>query len=291
MIHVFFVPGMFGSTIEYMLRSFSKELDAVQGKVLADGSMHSFSKLAHFLDLDHIDSFFQSRTKIDVSTPIYPFDTHHLPEILQKFEQYTGPNDSWLLMHADSVAAAELNMLFQYHKISVGLGKGLSIFCSNIQHNITAWDPTYTHWKQMQPWQLREWISLFYVAWVQEWIESANQAPSKFLTVKNTDFLSNPVELSTQLFAHCGLTQQSGLEQFLESWRSAQAYVLDEFSLLDNIVHYSTNNQTLLWKPINPIAEAIVQQRLRALGYEIRCDGLNTFPTDSKTLYNLLEKV
>ena len=146
MIHVFFVPGMFGSTIEYIFRSFSNELESVQGKVLADGSMHSFKKLAHFLDLDHIDSFFQSKRDIGVSTPIYPFKEHHLPEILEKFKQYTDPSDSLLLLYADSVDAAELNMLFQYHKISVGLKRGLDVFCSNNRHNVSAWNTTYTHW-------------------------------------------------------------------------------------------------------------------------------------------------
>jgi hypothetical protein len=143
----------------------------------------------------------------------------------------------------------------------------------------------------MQPWQLREWISIFYTNWVQEWIESAQQVDSKFLSVRNIDFLTDPVAIAKQLFNHCKLTQKSGLEEFLQTWKMAQKYIIDEFELLGNIVNSAINNQSLTWEPINIIAESIVQQRLRALGYEIRCDGLNIFPTDSKTLYNLLEKV
>jgi hypothetical protein len=292
MIHVFFVPGMFGSTIEYILRSFSNELDAVQGEVLADGSMHSFKKLEHWLSITHIESFFNSENaNVDITTPIYPFNELHLLDILTKFNSYADEKDSCVLMYAESVNDAELNMLFQYHKISVGLNAGLDIFCGNNQHNITAWDPAYTHWKQMQPWQLREWFSLFYVLWVQEWIDSQQQAPSNFLCARNTDFLVDPVTISNKLFAHCNLTQKPGLEKFLQKWQTAQTYIIDEFELLDNIITSTANNQQLNWKPINIIAEAIVQQRLRALGYEIQCDGLNTFPTDSETLYNLLEKV
>jgi hypothetical protein len=41
------------------LRSYSNELTPVDGKILADGSMHSFSKSAHFRETEHIDNFFK----------------------------------------------------------------------------------------------------------------------------------------------------------------------------------------------------------------------------------------
>jgi hypothetical protein len=292
MIHVFFVPGMFGSTIEYICRSFSNELTPVEGTILATGSMHSFKKSAHFLDTSQVESFFNSNNFAGtVTTPIYPFKKTHLPEILKKFNNHITEKDSCILMYAVSAADVELNMLFQYHKISVCLKKGLNSFCDGNENNITAWNTTYTHWSQMQTWQLREWISLFYVSWGQEWIESQHQVTSNFLCIPNTDFLFNTIATSDTLFSHCGLTKKPGLVEFLQKWQTAQKYVIDEFELLNNIVTSSVDNQLLTWKPINIIAEAIVQQRLRALGYEIQCDGLNTFPTDAKTLHNLLEKI
>ena len=73
--------------------------------------------------------------------------------------------------------------------------------------------------------------------------------------------------------------------------QQAQQYIVDEFNLLDQIVECSITNQPLKWQPINIIAEAIVQQQLRAKGYEIRCDGLDKFPTDAIMFNSLLEKV
>lgn len=291
MIHVFFVPGMFGSTIEYMVRSYSNELTPVDGKILADGSMHSFSKSAHFRDIEYINDFFESNSVVEVTTPIYPFRQHHLPEILEYFNKHNIVNDPCILIHATDVRASELNMLFQYHKISAGLGVGLDIFCNGNEHNITAWSPNYTHWSQMRTWQLREWISLFYVAWCQEWIESPRCVDSRFLTIKNTDFLFDTVATANKIFDYCKLTQKSGLDDFLSAWQQAQQYIVDEFMLLDRIVEFTIANQSLEWQPINIIAEAIVQQRLRAKGYEIRCDGLDTFPTDAIMFNSLLEKV
>jgi len=291
MIHVFFVPGMFGSTIEYITRSYSDELTPVVGSILADGSMHSFKKLAHFKDIKHIDDFFNTNNAIDVTTPYYPFRQHKLPEILEHFSQNNTTDHACILMYADSVRSAELNMLFQYHKISVGLNMGLDIFCHGNENNIISWDPTYSHWSQMKHWQLREWISLFYKPWVQEWIVSVQQVSQQFLTIKNTDFLFNSIATANKIFDHCNLTQKLKLNEFLNQWRLAQQYVVDEFDLLDRIVDCTISKQPLEWQSVNIISEAIVQQRLRAKGYEIRCDGLDIFPTDAIMFNTLLEKV
>ena len=291
MIHVFFVPGMFGTTIEYIIRSYSNELTPVAGEILANGSLHSFTKAAHFRNIEHIDNFFKTDGTVDVTTPIYPFKEQTLPEILRHFSQINTSGDECLLMYADSTNSAELNMLFQYHKISVGVNLGLDIFCHGNEHNITAWNPAYRHWSDMKPWQLREWISLFYTQWTQAWTESVQQVGSQFLTVKNTDFLSNPVDTADRIFAHCRLTQKPGLGEFLIRWQQAQQYIVNEFNLLTQIVDCAIANQPLEWQPINIIAEAIVQQRLREKGYEIRCDGLDKFPTDAIMFNTLLEKV
>ena len=291
MIHVFFVPGMFGSTTEYILRSYSNELTPVDGKILADGSMHSFKKMAHIESIAQIDEFFKSNSSAEVLTPIYPFNTHHLPDILTQFNQYASGNNTSILIHANSTRSAELNILFQYHKIVIGLDSGLDIFCNDNNHSIIQWNPNYTHWSQMEIWQLREWFSLFYVQWVQEWIDSKNQVDSKFLSIDNADFLSNPVHNINKIFDHCKITQKPGITDFFTQWQKAQQYIVDEFDLLDRIVEHTITNQPLEWQPINVIAEAIIQQRLRAKGYEIQCDGLDILPTDAIMFNTLLEKV
>ena len=293
MIHVFFVPGMFGSTIEFVLRSYTQEYTKLDAHILDDGSMHSYYKQAHLLSCKHIEEFFRTSHEDAITTPIYPFNNQHLPDILIEFNKHTQLTDSFVIVHADSLRAAEINLLFKYHKIAAGtkIKSGLQIFCGNNIRNIQNWNADYTHWGQMQSWELREWFSLFYVDWCREWQDSQNQVSSKFIKIKNTEILDDPYAAFSKIIEHCGLTKQAGLEEFSATWKQAQQYVVDEYNLLDQIVSNSTTQQKFVWEPVNIIAEAIVQQRLRALGYEIRCDGLNTFPTDSETLYNLLEKV
>lgn len=291
MIHVFFVPGMFGSTLEYVLRNYSNEYTSLDAEILSDGSMHGFEKECHLTNQLQITMQLNNLDSDVITTPIYPFQTLHLPEILEKYTKYINNDSREILVHADNTRDAELNMLFQYHKIAAGSYKmGLDIFCSGNEHNITNWNTDYRHWSEMQPWQLREWISLFYVAWVQEWIESQNQVDAGFYKISNIEILKNLPQITRKILKHCNLTEKPGLDDFAIHWLSKQQYIMDEFDLLDRVIECTINNMPFSWNPVNIIAEAIVQQRLRANGYEIKCDGLDVFPTDSVTLYNLLEK-
>lgn len=287
MIHVFFVPGMFGSTIEYLLRNFTEEYTGVEGKILADGSMHSFVKEFHPLKICDLNRYqYQDNT---IATPQYPFQQAHLDEILNHYVK--NATDHYILMYANDLKSAELNCLFQYHKIAFGAQdkKGLRIFCNGL--NASAWNPNYGSWQDMKTWELREWFSIFYPTWVSEWINSKNLVDSNWLSIQNIDVLYNTKNTFSNIIDHCQLTTNKDLTDFANTWRQAQQYIIDEFNLLDQIINDTLSQKNSKWDTINIIAESIVQQRLRALGYEIRCHNLNTFPTDTETLYNLLEKI
>jgi hypothetical protein len=199
-------------------------------------------------------------------------------------------DDRCVLLYAENLADAEINILFQYHKICVGLNKTLEIFCRNNTHNIVNWNKDYQHWTDMQLWEFREWFSLFYVSWIQEWIDSQTQVPAHWLKIRNVDFLNQPEQLVDTIIKFCNLTSKPGIEEFFCEWKQKQQYVINEMDLINNIVKLTIERTTFTWQPLNIIAESIVQQKLRSAGYEIRCDGLNIFPTDAETLYNLLEK-
>jgi hypothetical protein len=289
MIHVFFVPGMFGTTIEYLIRNYTKEYIKNNTGILPDGSMHSFLKECHPANLTELN--YSKIKKSSIITITYPFTHIHLADILKDYP--FDLNDNCILVHADNFESAELNCLFQYHKIAVGTQSraGLKIFCGNNEHNITAWNKSYTSWQDMQRWELREWFSIFYPSWIQEWISSPALVPDTWKIFSNTEFLTTPEEVFRQIINFCNLTEDSGLIDFTNKWRAAQQYIIDEFILLDQIVKNTLTQQEFSWYPINIIAESIIQQRLRSNGYEIMCDGLNEFPTSSCHLYKMLIKI
>lgn len=290
MIHVFFVPGMFGTTIEYVLRTFTQEYDSIDGVILPDGSMHSIHKEMHLYEKKDMFDELKKIKSNSITTPIYPFHNLRLPEILSYFSLYLE-NSRSILIHTDNLKSAELNILFQYHKICVGKNVGIGGFLPKDANRIIKnWNLNYQNWTDLRPWELREWFSLFYTEWAQDWIHSQYQVPDNFLKITNTDMLYDTESSLTKIINHCDLTPHGDLGSFVARWQAAQQYVVDEFDLLDRIVESTINQREFSWQPTHVMAEAIVQQRLRACGYEMRCDGLDIFPTDAKTLYNLLEK-
>ena len=292
MIHVFFVPGMFGSTVEHVLRNYTKEYEKTAGTILSDGSLHSFVKEFHPCSINDLQNIPKNLHSKLITTPIYPFGMLKLPELLDHYSDFIQAGKC-ILIHSNSLIDSELNCLFQYHKISGGTkgNMGLGIFFNGIDSNVSQWNHSYQCWQDMQHWELREWFSLFYPQWITEWINSQYQVTDTWLTLSNVEILTSPKDSFLKIIDFCKLTPDDGLEEFSNSWKSKQQYVLDEFELLEQIILHTLNNQNFCWGSLNIIAEAIVQQRLRSKSYEIRCDGLNTFPTNSKTLYNLLEKV
>jgi hypothetical protein len=292
MIHVFFVPGMFGSTIEYVLRNYTKEYEKIVGEVLEDGSMHSFEKEFHPGKAQHLVDRNICLNPNSITTSIYPYQDLHLNEILQKFPLEL--TDHCIIIHGQDLRSAELNCLFQYHKIAYGkiYRTGLGIFVSSSNtHHVSSWNSNYKSWHDMQIWELREWFSIFYPSWVSEWIDSPSLVTANWLTVSNLDILNYPYQEFKKIIDFCNLTQDTGLNEFAAMWRAKQQYIIDEFELLDQIVSSVLSQHGISWDKLNIIAESIIQQRLRSKGYEIMCDGLNTFPTSSEDLYKLLIKV
>lgn len=283
---------MFGTTLEYALKNYTIEFNSVQRSLLDDGSMHSFAKEFHPCSMQDLEQF---NSDIKISTPIYPFPSGDLAEIVKLWPGDFNTSKN-IFVHANNLESAEINMLFQYYKIAKGkLNLGLKTFYGNNSHNIVNWNNSYTHWSQMQPWELREWLSLFYPVWLRGWIDidGSIESVSNKLKVSNTDLLSNIEEQFVKIAKFCNLTMSGSYKEFFIEWTNKQQYIIDEFKLIDKIINCTLSEDSFEWasEDICFLSEAIIQRKLRDKGYELKCFDLNTFPNNSKTLYNALEKV
>lgn len=282
MIHIFFVPGMFGSTVEHVLRDFTHEMKPTNAELYKDGSMHTFKKQNHPYSLAVLN-----RTNFkDINTPTYPFRECGLPTILQNYP--SDQNDHCILLYAKTFNEAEQNMLFVYYKISLVFGQ--KMFYSNIaKQDLVHWNPKYSDYKDLTPWEFREWFSIFYPGWISEWQQSVHQVPDDWLKISCGDILSEPQKMFENVISYCKLTKKPGIDEFAKVWQQAQQYITKEYQSLDHIVDCVITQQNITWNPLNYISESIIQKKLRDHGYEIRCDGLDIFPTNSLDLYNLLD--
>lgn len=296
MINIFFVPGMFGSTIEFCIQNFTVDyqsnLDQLENYIHDDGSLHSFDKQFHPTSTDLYKQLVTLNTNSkDINTPIYPTVDKHFPELLDllKTNQDFVKNKN-ILLHAKDFSAAELNMFFQYEKISVGLTSGLDIFFHS-NNSLKQWNAEYYHWSELETWELREWFSIFYPDWIKEWVDSKDYTNSEFLCISNIDFLCNTKDELYKIFDYCNLTpNNNNLDNFVKIWQNKQQYILDQKEFCNNVVLNTINNKKQSWNKLNFIQEAVIQKKLRDAGYELRCWKLNKFPNNTEELYNLLEK-
>jgi hypothetical protein len=274
---------MFGTMLEAALRSFTDIDGTLRPVIKHDGSMHTFQKQHHPL---HIGDIAETTKSTAVTTPIYPFAQAKLPQILEEYTQLPSwQHDHKILVHASDRRWAEINMLFQYHKIAVGIGLGMNIFGGNAEQVACRWNPNYQSLNDMRVWEMREWLSLFYPAWITEWIESPQYVGSDFMILTNQQVLEHTRDCLATVADFCDLTLSGDINQFAVQYQQAQQYVLDEYSQIESILYHVLHDMPRTWQqPLSIIGEAILQQQFRAMGWEWQCDGLDELPMDSVKL-------
>lgn len=304
MIHILFVSGAFGSTVQYAVKQYNSELvdykilSSVDDLILSDGSMHSehsFDWKRHFLTTKALEDYFDNKIDLDnaVTSPLYPMSDAHAEDVIKWFIEHR-PADKYIFIYVADLDQAEIVILAKYYKIANGyLNGGIGMICGgDNQQNIVNWNANYTNWSQMQPWELREWFSIFYPGWVQEWIDAKQYIPATWFPVSSGDILADTRGTLLDVINHVGkfdLDSENEFDNFVNTWRTKQQYLLDEHAIIKNIVEYTISNKPYTWKKLNVISEAMVQRRLRDAGYTIKCYDLNELPTNSIDLYQLLD--
>lgn len=286
---ILYGPGMFGSTLEYVLSTFRSDHGLDANAICADGSLHSFKKSAHvwqesdFALLDDLD-------KQSVATVIYPNNTQKFAQIVQCLPQQHQEKN--IVIYSENRRSSERNLLFQYYKISLGdspehQSQGLSNFSTNA--DFSKWNSEYTSWQDMQPWEWREWFSYFYPGLCAEW----ESVQSNWLMIDCDFVLENFEKAVSRICSYLDIAltsaQLDNLDRFSEIWKKKQQYIVDEYQTVENILQSLNNDSYYAWDQISPLSEAFVQNRLRQQGIEIQCQDLNVFPTNTSDLQKVLE--
>ena len=288
MIVIPFVPGTFGSMVEYCVRNFTKEFEGTntENPIQKDGSVHTFQKFNHPCIKETFLSALNSKDKI--LTPIYPMSDFTTREILEKVIE---SDNQIILLKVHDKKWSEINFLFRWYKIWEGLNNQSILLGDKekINSHVVRWNSNYKTFEDMERWEIREFISLFYDGLLNEEIIMEK---TDVFSITNKDIIDNTLESITRIIDHLKLTihDHNGLEKFTTMWREKQQYVIDEYITIEKVVESITNQTNYKWNTISLFAEAIIQKKLRDNGWEIKCYGLNNFPTNSIKLKQLLEK-
>jgi hypothetical protein len=145
-------------------------------------------------------------------------------------------------------------------------------------------------------WIRREFLSYYLMpAWFDqvEWYHPSTWSNRKCCTVLVCDLLYDFKNTLQTIGKHCNLTYSRSIDELLEYHStniSLQKYLTQD-QLCKTIVTAVMGDQDYTWDELPFTSEVWVQWELRNQGFEIRCDGLDKFPTNSIQLRELLYPV
>jgi hypothetical protein len=295
MIHIFFVGGMYGHMIDYVINRFGYKNKSLHNlKPRFDGSMHhgATTHLAmHYNTIKDFDKPLERNQR--TVAPFYPLIDAKFIDVVKKMSEVC-PHwqlDRKILLTSQTIESSTLNLLFQYHKVASGVrNAGIKIFHEGIADTpFKGWNQNYTGFECMQRWEYREWFSIAWKKITRDWMVDVPLG-SDWLVLDNKQFIENLSTHMRLIFAHCDLQWVEEAEKVIQDYGHAQQYIIDEFDLVENICHNVINQQDFYWSDLNVIAESLIQSKLRDQGYALQCNGLNQFPTSSASLANFLHK-
>lgn len=158
--------------------------------------------------------------------------------------------------------------------------------CDTVLNN---WPKEFNSDNQLNRWAIREYFSLK----VRDIFNRAlfpNIRIDNVLNVNKRSLIDNFESTVNNILDYFELLiarQNVDLSDLHTKWLATQPYV-DKDQLINDIVNSVLDNKQLQWNSLTIVDEAIIQCILREQGYELKCHGLNDFPTNSKQLRELI---
>ena len=156
-------------------------------------------------------------------------------------------------------------------------------------------DPNYKI-NQVPRWVQREFLSFYLMpAWfnTNEWYHPDSWQHEKCLVITIHELLWDFENTLVRCRNFCGLKYNKSIEDLLpfhqQNLQNQQH--LDEDAVCNQIINSVISNKSFFWSSRSLASEAWIQWQLRNLGYEVQCHELDTFPTNSVHLRELIYPV
>lgn len=276
-IDILFVGGSFGTTLEYVLRTFSDQFQKTPGHIDAAGSLHPMRKEFHPVSADHLKQL--ASKSYQISTPVYPnFDC--LPaEVIDLYKKHARPENHTVIIKIPDWQAFVINQIMVFNKSS----ETMYSFLDNAE-NLKSWNDDIKSLSDMRRWQRREYFSFVHN---QQWDNLQNiKAESSWLELSNTEILFDFEKSIDTLFKHCNLEMISASDfaSFAQRWYEKQKVWIHSAETVKQIIEAVINKKHITWPPLDEIQESLLQSGLRLQGVEMLCQDLDELPCDSQSL-------
>lgn len=281
-IDILFVGGSFGTTLEYVLRTFSDQFQKIPGHIDAVGSLHPMRKEFHPLSADHLKQL--ATKKYEISTPVYPNFDCSPATVIDLYKKYARQENHTVIVTIPDWQAFVINQIMIFNKNP----ETMYPFVDN-PDNLKRWNTDIKRLSDMRRWQRREYLSFVHS---QQWDNLQNiTTESSWLELSNTEILFNFEKSVHVLFKHCNLDMSSASEfaSFAKHWYEKQKGWIQLSESVKQIIGSLMNNTYITWRPLDEIQESLLQAGLRRQGVEMLCQDLDELPCDSRSLSQHLQ--
>lgn len=290
-VPVIFHGGAYGTYVEWCLTTLCSD-QPIQAPFTVLGNSHGFQ--GH-----HVARTCEEWTNYVESNKHYPFvrtepKIYETQSAVEFLNLVMSSVDRAVLLYPDPHSIV-LNLNNVYYKTFADFWKyyfesdpdGASYVLQN-------WPvPPGTHINDVAVWIKREWLSLWFVPWwldILEWYLPDRWQSDRCCVVLLQDLLHNFEPTLQRVVDFLALDTCRSVQELIsyhEQNLQLQKHI-DQDQICNAVVDCTLNSQYYEWTPLSLPSEAWVQWRLRTLGWEIRCDGLDILPTNSVHLKELI---
>lgn len=288
-VAIAFFPGAYGTYLEWCLTTLTSFGEIVE-PFSNNGSSHSFvgNRLAGFPGWQ---KFVESKQ----STDFVSFHPKGDPgESLSNNLNYicdTAQSTIYLYPDENSILLCINNW---YHKV---YKDWWSTVISNHENLYKDWPVDQNTKPENIPiWIRREFLSFYMMPmWTNtvEWCHTNTWHHDKCCVITVPEFLYNFEATLCRIENFCQLKYIKPLADLIP-WHNQNLQNqqhLNEDKLCAQIINSTIEQKEFFWSPRSLVSESWIQWQLRNLGYEIECHELDTFPTNSVHLKELLYSI
>lgn len=286
-----YAGGSYGTYVEWCLTVLSSN-DPIVLPFGRSGNSHNFSG-NQLLTVSGCKRFNQHDT---VSFVRFHPKTHQGESLKDNLNQVCNDFNSVIYLYPDP-GSILLSINNQYTKIWESWWHNRLEDPAFKDNLCTGWDilPS-TPVSNIPTWVLREILSFNLLPSWQDELEWQNRGQCihpKCITVLLNDLLYDFENTISSIQKFCNLDFKRPITDLLPAHYTMLALqkYLGQDQLCNSIVACTVNDQYIEFGKLPLPSEAWIQWQLRNLGYELRCNGLDTFPTNSVQLKKLLYTV
>jgi hypothetical protein len=287
---ILYPPGCYGTYVDWILRVLTTDLN-VESPFNDDGASHQIKESNWIKGISYWDDYVQSSNN-------YPFVRMH-PKISNKESVSTSiekilkdTKNLILLEPTETTILLAINNQFSKACENWWAYQFSNSFDVNVLKNNWPLDNTSTDYNSFPIWVKREFLSFYFMPMWFDQVEYGVERPidDRVLIVYIDDLLYNFEQTVKKMILHIGRKQTKDIAtiKLLHQYNVSLQQFTNQDYICNEIIKSVIENINFSWKPITLLSESYIQWKLREMGFEIMCNELNTFPTNSLQLKELL---